>query len=281
VADTGEDPEALALPRALVERVGGESLAVPEVRTEMDLRILASITLGVPALSAAEGWGARFGRELNATDDRPHFTESGAGMPVIEGKQVGPFRVARENVRYWIAPAVAGRLLEAERTFARNRLAYRDVAGAGNRLTLIAAIVPAGMVTTHTLFCLKTDLEDDAQAFLCGVLNSYVANFLIRMRVGTHVTTAIVARLPVPKPSGGDRRFAHVAACAHSLTLEPDGEVLAEINGVVASLYGLKIEEFEHILGTLPLIPAADREAALRAFVDQDGGRTGYHSCFQ
>jgi hypothetical protein len=202
-------------------------------------------------------------------------------MPVIEGKQVGPFRVVRENVRYWIAPAVAGRLLEAERTFARNRLAYRDVAGAANRLTLIAAIVPAGMVTTHTLFCLKTDLEDEAQAFLCGVLNSYVANFLIRMRVGTHVTTAIVARLPVPKPSRGDRRFAQVAACAHSLTLQPDAAVVAEINGVVASLYGLKIEEFEHVLGTFPLIPAADREAALRAFVDQGRSRTGYHSCFQ
>jgi hypothetical protein len=281
VADTGEDPEALPLPRALIERVGGESFAVPEVGTEVDLRILASITLGVPALSAAEGWGARFGRELNATEDKPHFTRSGAGMPVIEGKQVAPFRVAAEGVRYWIAPAVAERLLDADRTIRRNRLAYRDVAGAGNRVTLIAAIVPAGMVTTHTLFCIKTPLDDESQAFVCGVLNSYVANFLIRMRVGTHVTTAIVARLPVPKPPRGDPRFAQVAACALSLTLAPDVGVVAELNGVVASLYGLDRKDFAHVLRTFPLIPAADREAALRAFVDQDRAGTGYHSCFQ
>ena len=37
-------------------------------------------------------------------------------------------------------------LLPPERTFLRGRLAYRDVASASNRLTLIAAIVPAGTV---------------------------------------------------------------------------------------------------------------------------------------
>jgi hypothetical protein len=36
----------------------------------------------------------------------------------------------------------------------RARLAYRDVASATNRLTLIAAVIPARAATTHTLFCL-------------------------------------------------------------------------------------------------------------------------------
>ena len=279
VPDTGADPGTLGLSRALLERVSGESLAVPEVRAELDLRILTAVTASVPAVSASDGWAARFGRELNATDDRPHFTAR-SGMPVIEGKQVNAFRVAAEEARFRIAPDEAGRLLEPERTFHRRRLAYRDVAAAGNRMTLIAAIIPAGVVTTHTLFCLKTPLEDEAQAFLCGVLNSYVANFLIRMRVGTHVTTAIVSRLPVPKPSRLDRRFMRVAACAHSLTLERDERVVAELNGLVASLYGLKTKEFEHVLRTFPLVPAAERDAALRAFVDQEGAGTGYHSCF-
>ena len=58
------------------------------------------------------------------------------------------------------------------------RLAYRDIASATNRLTLIAAIVPARAVTTHTLFCLKTPLPLDAQQVLCALLNSFVANYL-------------------------------------------------------------------------------------------------------
>ena len=75
------------------------------------------------------------------------------------------------------------------------------MASASNRLTLIAAIVPAHVVTTHTLFCLKGNVNPDVQLFLCGILNSFVANYLVRMRVNTHVTVSIMERLPVPRPA--------------------------------------------------------------------------------
>ena len=84
------------------------------------------------------------------------------------------------------------------RTFSRARLAYRDVASASNEMTLMLRSCPSG-ATTHTVFCLKTALDEEAQVFLCGVLNSYVANYLIRMRSRTHVTATIVSRLPVPR----------------------------------------------------------------------------------
>ena len=80
----------------------------------------------------------------------------------------------------------------------RPRLAYRDVASATNRLTLIAAILPAGCVSTHTVFCLRTPLPLRDQHFLCGLFNSFVVNYLVRLRVTTHVTTATVEQLPIP-----------------------------------------------------------------------------------
>ena len=42
-------------------------------------------------------------------------------------------------------------------------LAYREVAAATNRLTLIAAILPADTITTHTVFCLKEPLDDECE----------------------------------------------------------------------------------------------------------------------
>jgi hypothetical protein len=191
-------------------------------------------------------------------------------MPVIEGKQLRAFRVGVHEARYWIASRIAAGLVAAERTFGRARLAYRDVASPGNRMTLIAAIVPPRTLTTHTLFCLKETLDEEAQQFLCGVLNSYVANYLIRMRVSTHVTTAIVSRLPVPRPGRQDARFGRVVRCARALagTEQADhlehAERLAELNAAVASLYGLGPADLEHILGTFPLVPEAERRAALR-----------------
>src|SRR5205085_6038901 len=51
-----------------LERLSGDALTIPQLRAERDLQILERATASFPAL--AESWGVRFGRELNATDDR-------------------------------------------------------------------------------------------------------------------------------------------------------------------------------------------------------------------
>jgi len=263
VPDLGVDADALSVPRGLIERVGGDTLAVPEIRGSADLDILRGIAFRIPAAADREGWQIRFGRELNVTDDRRHFTRDGRGLPVVEGKQMRPFGIDASACRFRIAARTAARLLDAETTFARPRLAYREVASATNRLTLIAAIVPARVVTSHTVFCLKTPLDEEAQQFLCGVFNSYVANYLVRMRVGTHVTAAIIARLPVPRPVHGDARFSRIAALSRRLAGGHDDRALAELNAMVAAIYGIVSSEFAHILSTLPLVPEETRSAAL------------------
>ena len=265
VPDTGIDPASLPVPRATVARVSGEGLELPDIRTGLDLEILSKVSVRVPALADPAGWHVHFGRELNATEDRPHFTERG-DLPVIEGKQLRPFGVDAAPPRFWIPRETAATLLDPSATFGRNRLAYRDVASPTNRQTLIAAIVPRDMVTTHTVFCVKEALEDEAQQFLCGILNGYVANYLIRMRVGTHVSAAIIARLPVPRPDRRDPLFAAVAGAARRLAAGWNAESLARINAATARLYGLTTAEFSHVVATFPLADAGDRAAAIAAF---------------
>ena len=152
----------------------------------------------------------------------------------------------------------------------RARLAYRDVASATNRLTLIAAIVPARAVTTHTLFCLKTPLPLEAQHVLCGLLNSYVANYLVRFRVNTHVTASLMSRLPVPFVESDDPAFDRIAALVRTLlkgqTPVEEMEEYAELQAIVAQLYGLTSGEFEHVLSTFPLVPELVRSRALARF---------------
>ena len=132
----------MALPRRLLERLSPEDLAIPDVRTPADVALLEKIAATVPFLGSPAGWGAEFGRELNASDDRRHFDGAPDGLPVLEGKHVEPFQVrAPADVRR-LPVAAAARLLDEARTWGRPRLAYRDVASATNRLTLIAAIVP-------------------------------------------------------------------------------------------------------------------------------------------
>jgi hypothetical protein len=269
IPDVGAGAGTLPLSRALIERISGDSLAVPEVRAPIDLEIVSTVSFQVPASGAPDGWNIRFGRELNATDDRPHFSESGEGLPIVEGKQIAPFHVDTSTSRYRIPSSTAGKLLDPERTFRRARLAYREVASATNRLTLIAAIVPAGVATTHTVFCLKDDLDERTQVFLCGMFNSYVANYLVRMRVGTHVTAAIVARLPLPKPTARHPVFRQIVGLSKALAGTFDPSAFARLNALVAVLYGLSPVQFAHVLDTFPLIPTTERTAAMRMFAAQ------------
>jgi hypothetical protein len=261
---TGHYPIVLSPP--LLTRLSGDDLAVPDVRSPSDLVILSHAAFAFPALSDPAGWGARFSRELNASDDRPHFVEGGAGLPVVEGKHVGPFAAHVARTRNRIPPDVAARLLGADGSFRRSRLAYRDVASATNRVTLIAAILPADCVTTHTLFCLKTPLDGDSQWFLCGVMNSYVANHLVRLRVTTHVGAGIVERLPVPFVSPETGPGAEIAVLSRRIAARVPGVTDDRLQALVARLYQLTAAQFSHILSTFPLVEEERRRRAFEEF---------------
>jgi hypothetical protein len=278
--ERGRDPDAVNLTRDLLERISGEQLAIPELPSQTDAALVGRLTLAHPAASDAGGWNLRFGRELNATDDKPHFvpappgTRKGASckggrLAVVEGKQIQPFVVDVAASTAFIDATLAERLLPS-RGFTAARLAYRDVAAATNRLTLIAAVLPPGVVTTHTLFCLKTALDEDAQHVLCGLFNSYIANYLVRIRVSTHVTVAVVARLPLPLINRNSAEFGEMLSLARQLGSDPgNAHAAASHQALSAKAYGLTRSEFEHVLTTFPLIDREERDRAFRAFVDR------------
>jgi hypothetical protein len=290
VPDEGTDRHALLIQRTLVERAAGESLAVPDLRCPADVEILTHVTSRVPALSDPDGWFVHFGRELNATDDSSHFSADPHGLPIVEGKHLSPFAVDRAGVSRYISREAAARLVSPERTFRRTRLAYREVSSSTNRSTLIAAVLPPDVISTHTVFCVKEDLDAGAQDFLCGVFNSWVADYLVRMWVATHVTAAIMSRLRVPRPARAADGFRTIvrlsrqlsAACSPrtSPRVEPRarrrakrGEpeehgvavLRAHLNAAVGHLYGLSTDQYVRVLETFPL---ADRAMALRLWTN-------------
>lgn len=247
----------------LLRRVGGSGRRIPDVRNPSQLEFLERILDRFPAVGSDDGWAARFGRELNATEDRAAFGVT--GLPVIEGKHIAPFVVDTTAPAHRIDRASAAHRLRS-RSFERPRLAYRDVSSATNRLSLIAAIVPAGVVTTHTLFCLRTPVALLRQQFLCALFNSYVLNAVVRLLMGAHVTTSLVESLPVPMWTG-DRKQRRIAALARMAARRPDAvSIQAKLQGTIARLYALESQTFRALLETFPLIARQDRDLALQKF---------------
>jgi hypothetical protein len=260
------EPRSIDLSPSLIEQISGPDLAIPSLRSATDLTIVERAASLFPPVGAAAGWNATFGRELNATDDRDLFTDRDRHrLPVIEGKHVEPFHVALDAATHFVRAAEARARLDSSR-FGHPRLAYRDVASATNRMTLIAAVLPGGCVSTHTVFCLRAALPLAAQYFLCGLFNSFVVNYLVRLRVTTHVTTAVVERLPMPTRESAPAAFREIAALARLLSRTRQASALALLNARVAGLYQLSPAEFQHVLETFPLMPVEERQRAFKIF---------------
>jgi hypothetical protein len=284
LADAADDRAAEAssypirLSPAIVNTVGGSARRLPDARRAADLPFLTRLTENHPRLGDAAGWGLRFGRELNMTEQREHFGPQ--GLPVVEGKHVRPFAADTTSASFRISRPAALRLMPSG-SFDRPRLAYRDVSGVANRVSLIAAVLPGGAVTTHTVFCLRTVLTLDQQYFLCGIFNSYVLNAAVRLLMGGHVTTSLVEGLPAPAWTGSaaqqriarlTRWLARVCSARGKSGRRRSADddrlefVKASLQAAVARLYGLDAVAFSDVLDSFPLVPAEERARALQSF---------------
>ena len=144
-----------------------------------------------------------------------HFVSR--GLPVLEGKHLDPFAARVMDATQFIDRR--DRRAPARRQSPDRLAASRRTAKSPRRRTcrtLIAAVLPAGVVTTHTIFCLRHPADESLQWFLCGIFNSFVANYLVRLRGGTHLPAATIHQLPVPMlPRSGDT-FGTIASLARS-----------------------------------------------------------------
>jgi len=246
-------------------RLSGDALAIPNLRSRMDVVIAERAASLFLPLGHAAGWGVRFGRELNATEDRDAFRAGPLGIPVVDGRHISPFQVDTTRVGRRIGVTEVARRLDVAR-IGRARLGYRDVASATNRVTLIAAVLPPGCACTHTVFTLRDARSSADQHLLCGLFNSLTVNYLARLRVSTHVTTAIVEWLPLPTRQAAPALCRTIAALARRLSRRHSIDDWARLNASVAQLYQLTADEFVHVLDTFPLIDRSDRDAALEQF---------------
>jgi hypothetical protein len=279
-----DDPRAepitthVTIARGFVERWDPTHLTVPFVTSAAAMGVAAQ-ALAAPALGKADGWNVAFGRELNASDNRRDFVAGqprpGPGLlPVVEGKHLRPFGITVPAAGLLI-PAARATALLGER-WRRPRVCYRDVASSTNKLTLMAAVLPQGVVSTHTVYCSRTALADDDAWCLAALLNSLVANFLVRLQMTTHVTTALMARLPVPRPRPGTPEHAALATGARALaghdSIEAAPDEYAALDAQSAHLYGLTFAQYEHVVSTFPLLAPSLRARCLERF---DAGERG------
>ena len=294
-------PDDLRLTIKLIERFSPDSLSLVEFQSAMDITISERMT-GFPLLGKylEDTWNARFGTEFHMTNDHHLFMGRAmpGSLPLYEGKMIHQFTDQFAEPRYWVDEAagrraVLGKLEDVGQRLAyqQYRLAFRDIARGTDTRTFIATILHPNVFCGNTVILEKdAKLPYDSQLCLLALFNSFVVDYLIRQRVTTHLSFFYVYQLPVPRLTQSDPRFRAIAErAARLICVTPEYDALAatvglgdhhagvtdpaarnairaELDALVAQLYGLSEEELAHILTTFPNVEQAQKSAVMDAF---------------
>jgi hypothetical protein len=157
--------------------------------------------------------------------------------------------------------------------FSSARIAYRGVSRATDTRTFICCLVPPRVVMTHGSPYFKfVSGEPTDEPYLLGVMSSIPFDWYMRKWVELNVTFELVSPAPVPEVDRSDARYRRIVELAVQLgavdnrfskwassfgestgRLKRESEkvkAIAELDAVVAHLFGLSHSQLEHVFKT-------------------------------
>lgn len=295
----------------LIRRLSPESLSLMEFKNELELKFAYNISRH-PALDSESSsyCNIRFCREIDPTAHPEIFSSTGQKdfSPLIEGRNIHQFtHMFSSDIRFWLKEK-QGRKLVLGRTEDNDqlldyqvfRLGFRKIARNTDERTMISTIIPPTFASENCQTVCVLDekgerlVENDDMLLLAAIFNSFVFDAIIRLKVSANMNFFFVYSTQVPqKGSSYDARITERAARLICTTPEFDelakeagigshkqgvtnqverASLRAELDGLIAHLYGLTEEEFAYILTTFPLVAEPVKIAALNAYRDVERG---------
>ena len=296
---------AIEMSVELIKRLSPDSHSMMEFKSELDIAIVEKL-LRFPSLGQRieNTWNLQLTREFHMTDDAFRFktsAESGC-LPLFTGKMFHQFEPTASQSGYWIDEAEGRKMLLKGDADVGQKLDYqgyrwlhRRIARNTDTRTLIATITPPNVFTemnSTTMNVGATGMTLAEMCCWCAISNSFVLDWILRQSVTTTLNMFYLYQLPVPRLRSSDKECLPLAQrAARLICTTPDFDDLAksvglkghqdgatdpteraklraELDGLVAHLYGLSETEFTHILGTFPLVAEPVKVAALNAWRD-------------
>ena len=265
--------------------------SVLEIKSPEDMAIVQKLLRHPPlGREIAGSWNITMGNGFHMTNDS-HLFQTGklVGIPLLEGKNIEQFTHQWKEApvaRYKVYKEDILKNIKPEKLYHRSYwLGFRDIASSTNYRTLLLTIVPPGYVCGNTInFVYNLPLK--TLAYLCGMLNSFVVDYLIRQKVSAHVNQFYFKEIPLPRLSSGKEFDAIVRKAAQLVcTTEEFSELMkevgiekgltkeneralarAQLDAMVAKVYGLTKEELAFILTKFPNVDGKQKELVLSQY---------------
>jgi hypothetical protein len=300
---------ALIIPLDLVRRLSPESLSIMEFKNPFDI-IISEKLIGFPLLGEkiSNKWKFVLKNEFHMRNDSRLFKTKPdeQRLPLFTGKMFHQFCLTEVHSGYWIDEKEGRKaLLGKEKDLGQAldyqgyRWVHRRIAANTNERTLITTIAPKKVFTevnSTTIEVQKTGITESEMIYLCAICNSFILDWMIRLKITTTLNMFYLYQLPVPRLDSRDYLFDPIVLrTGRLICTAPEfndlakevglkshkegatdpierGRLRAELDGLIAHLYGLTEEEFAYILTTFPLVPDPVKIAAHNAFRNVEKG---------
>lgn len=268
-------------------------LTIPEVRTSQDWTTFVKMAdHGVSWHDDTGQWRPAFCREVDMTKEKKHFrTSPGLELlPVVEGRMVHQHRYGAKRYvsgtgrsalwdtlpvgasvvapQYWIStrnmPAKALERAVAERA------GFCDITGQTNERSMMAALIPPGVVCGNKVPTLLFDGDEEGQRLRLwvGFVNSLPFDWLMRRLVTTTVNYFLLRGVPLPSIEPNSLPGREIASAVDRLRMldatgssAQNGWAIAELRARIDLLcligYGVGYEELDAMLQDFPLFDRA------------------------
>jgi hypothetical protein len=294
--------DSLELDVELIKKLSPGSLSLMEFKSSLEVEI-AKKMLRYPLLgeTVVGGWNVKLSTEFHMTSDSDLFYTSPASgrLPLTEGKMIWQFESNYTSPRYWVNEKEARKRLLSSRNdngqsldYQRCRFAFRSIGRNTDQRTLITTVVQNNTFCGNSVSVCTLPTASHA-VFLSALANSFVVEWLLRLKVAANINFFYVYQLPIPRFAPTDSAFGLVVERgarligtsvefddllkevfgpkathrSHGVTDETKrAKLRAEIDAIVAQLYDITDDEFAHILSTFPLVPQEVKTLTLNTF---------------
>lgn len=297
---------AIEISMDLIRRLSPDSLSLMEFKNTLDVHIAEKLLQFPPLGQQLDGtWNLRLTQEFNMTTDSDlfHTSPKKGDLLLVQGNTLHQFNHDFANPKYWINQSEGRRRILGKTpdkgqllSYQVYRVVHRRIARNTDERTAIACVLPPLRFCADTAQTMRNVIEPRFLLFLTALLNSFVSDWEVRQRVTAHMDMHFVYMMRFPRLTETDKAFGPLVQRAAQLTcitpefddlakdvglkshkagatdLAKRGRLRAELDGLIAHLYGLTEEEFAYILGTFPLVSDPVKVAALNAYRDVERG---------
>jgi len=253
-----------------------------------------------------DSWRFKINREFDMTNDSHLFetTPKTESLVLYEGKMIWQYEIGYAKPKYWIDESKGRRSILGKRDdnqelldYQHYRLGFRDIAASTNERSVIATITPK---VFHGNKIPQSIIFDQGQKiitnidllYLVAFFNSYPFDFHIRNRITTTLNFHFVYNTPCPRLKPEDTWYLPIIERSARLICTSDeyaelweevmktkwsinvaanndserNQIKAELDGIIAHIYGLTEDEFVYVLATFPIVSKAQKQISLDYF---------------